>query len=274
MKNLLIPTDLNPITQNTLKYAISLCIKSNMKLFIYIANSANTQFTNEYATKYIKNIYGELNQKFEITQTEILIEDTFFSNAQLKEVTDKLNIDLVIIGLKQQSLKTTFFESHVSDLIDELNCPVLSIPQSYIDTNIERIGYATELYDISERIKEIVPFAKLLGASIEAFHVYPVFPQNIDIEKYDMKNSLDVLRNELNFEKINLHYIKTLFDNETVSGIREFLKIYKPDILIMYHKPRGIFDKLVMDGGSTNVIVKASPVPLLALNQKTVGRIS
>jgi nucleotide-binding universal stress UspA family protein len=273
MKNILIPTDLTDCTQNTLKYAINLSARSNIKLFFYHANSTREPDIKEYALKFIKNIFNELNLNFENEKAEFIIENENFSNAQIKSAIEKYNIDLVIMGASHEGLKTTFFGSHVSELINEVSCPVLSIPHGYTNINIDHIGYASELYDLSERVKEIVPFARLFDASIEAFHVYPVFPLVVDIEKYDVKSSLSQLHQENEYEKINLHFIKTPFDNEPVTGIREFIKSYKPDMLVMCHKPRGLFDKLVMDSGATLSVVKASPIPVLALNQKTACKL-
>ena len=273
MKNILIPTDLTDCTQNTLKYAISLSANSSTKLHFYHANATAEQGIQEYAHKFIKDIFTELHIDFESSHSEFIIENVHFSNAQIKGAIEKYNIDLVIMGASHEGLRTTFFGSHVSELIHEVDCPVLSIPHGYTDISINRIGYATELYDLTERIKEIVPFARLFDATIEAFHVYPVFPLVVSIEKYDVKNALSLLHKENNYDKINLHFIKTPFDNEPVTGIRQFIKSYKPDMLVMCHKPRGLFDKLLMDTGATLSVVKTSPIPILALNQKTACKI-
>lgn len=147
------------------------------------------------------------------------------------------------------------------------------VPHDYHELQIDRIGYATELYDLDDRIREIIPFARLFGASIEAFHVYPVFPQVIDVEKFNVKAKISNLSKENHYHKINLHFIKTNHDNQPIAGIREFLPAYNPDMLVMCHKPRGLFDKLTLDTGATNALMKISPVPILALNQKTACKI-
>lgn len=273
MKNILIPTDLTECTRNTLKYAISLGNKSKAKLFFYHAHKEKDQDIKEFGLDFLKNIFSELDLNIKTAQSELTIENSEFSDEQIKRIVEKYNIDLVIMGASHEGLKTTFFGSHVSELINDVACPVLSIPHGYSSINIDRIGYATELSDITTRIKEIVPFAKLTNASIEAFHVYPVFPQIINVEKYDTKHVLSMLQKENNYDKINLHFVKTPFDNEPVTGIREFIKTYKPDMLVMCHKPRGLFDKLLMDSGATISVVKASPIPILALNQKTACKI-
>jgi nucleotide-binding universal stress UspA family protein len=273
MKNILVPTDLLDCSKNTLMYAINLSKISKTNLVFYHAASTNETTTNAEFTATIKELYNSIDFVFDENFIKIIIEKTKFTNKRIVSIVKEHEIDLVLMGTNVDNLKTTFFGSHVSELIDELDCPVLSIPHGYSNYFIDRIGYATELTDIKERLKEIVPFAKLFNASIEAFHVYPVFPQSVDVATYDVKTALNQLKSSNNYDKINLHFIKTAFDNEPVTGIREFLKSYKPDILVMCHKPKGLFDKLLLDSGTTHSVSKVSPIPLLALNQKTSCKI-
>lgn len=41
----------------------------------------------------------------------------------------------------------------------------------------------------------------------------------------------------------------------------------------MCHKPKGLFDKFVLDSGTTISVVKTSPIPVLALTQKSACKI-
>lgn len=269
MKNILVPTNLSHNSDNVLKYAIHMAFKGNYKLMFYIANINNPVLTREYALKHITSVFKALNIDFAKVQTDFIIEDTFFSNTQIKAVIDKYSIHLVLIETHPKLYKNTFYDTQVLDLIDNAHCPVLLISPDHTDLGIERLGYATELYDLPERIKEIMPFVKKMEASIEVFHVYPVYPQNVDLNEYNVKNALLLLREESNYEKINMYFVKTNANNEIVEGISEFLKVYKPDMLVMYHSPRGIFDKLLMDSGTTLSVLKVSRIPVLILNHKT-----
>jgi len=273
MKNFLIPINIADSSARMLSYAISIGVKSKAKLFFcHATDSTNEASMDEYMES-VKHAYRKLNLDFDDALVEIIIERTSFSNSDIKQLIEKHHIDLVIMGASQEGLKTTFFGSHISDLINMVSCPVLSVPHKHLDTNIDRIGYATELIDIGQRVAEIVPFARLFNASIEAFHVYPVFPQTIDVETYDVKKSLTQLRDENHYDKIELHFIRTPFDNEPVKGIREFLSVYKPDLLVMCHKPKGLFDKLLDGTGATVSVVKTSSIPILALNQHTACKL-
>jgi len=57
MRNVLIPTDLTNCTLNTMKYAISLCSKSNTKMFFYHSSVSRLQETKLHAQEIISNAY-------------------------------------------------------------------------------------------------------------------------------------------------------------------------------------------------------------------------
>ena len=273
MKNFLIPTDLSECTKSTIKYAVNLGIKSKAKLFFYHANEKKEISNSVIIKDLVKKSFSDLNVNFKDFQTEFITEACDFSNQNILKLSADYSIDLIIMGASHDGIKTTFFGSHVSDFINDANCPVLSVPHSYNYTDIDTIGFASTLYDLKTRIKEIIPFARLLNAGIEIFHVYPVFPQKVDVKKYNSEKILAQIKFEYSYDKINFCLIKTPFMNEPVTGIREFVNSHNPDILVMYHKPRGLFDKLVLDFGTTISVVKTSPVPVLALTRKTACKI-
>jgi hypothetical protein len=132
---------------------------------------------------------------------------------------------------------------------------------------MEKIGFASELFDLSLRLHSIIPFAKRFNAHIEIFHVYPVFPQKIDINECNSEEFLDSIKRLNAYDKITIKFIKTAFHNEPLVGIRKYIETEKPDLLVMFHKPRGLFDKLALDEGSTPSIIKKSTIPILAVNK-------
>lgn len=266
MKNVLIPMNLSHDMHNTLRYAISLCVKNGSNLILYVSNDDRDLNIEESALKFVASIYSDLGLSFDTSTCMIVVENAFYDNDKIKEAVEKYKIELLIVGSSFDAYNTTFFGTSISDLIAELPCSVLTIPQAYSNLVLDRIGYATELVDFHQKIKEIVTFARCFGASIEACHVYPVFPQEVNVAKYDIKHALQQVRAENNYERIDLHFIKTSFNNEPVRGIREFIRLYKPDLLVMCHKPRGIFDLLTLDSSATEAVVKISPIPVLALN--------
>jgi len=269
MKNILIPTDLSNCTRSSLKYAIRFATISKTTLYFYHISIKSEKEIFPSFKEYVGNILKEKQVNPKDINIEYIVEKGIFSNQSIKKNIKKFSIDLVIMGASLDSFRNTFFGSLVSDLINEVNCPVLSIPQvPYKKFKIERIGFASELFDLKKRIKSIIPLAQLFQAEIDVFHVYPVFPEYVDIVKYKKEKILEKIKQEFQYEHISIHLIKTSFDNETIKGIKKYIDDRQPDMLVVSHKPRGLFDKLTLDSGITTALVKNSPVPVLAFNKK------
>ena len=126
---------------------------------------------------------------------------------------------------------------------------------------------------MKRRIKLIIPFAKLFNASVEIVHVYPVFPQIVAVEKIKKEKELERIKKENDYDKISFLFIKTTFDNEAVKGILKYINSNNPDLLMLSHKPRGLFDKLALDSGATESVEKKSSVPILVFNKKSISKI-
>lgn len=273
MKNILIPTDLTESATNTLKYAIQLGHKSDSKMFFY--HQGNDEAKNDpYFGDFIKSLYEELKIKFDSSQNHLIFERGEFSNEHIKKIIQKHKVKFVIMGASHEGFEKTFFGSYVSELINELSCSVLAIPHGHTDFKMERIAFASELFDLSTRLGYIIDFAKLFHAHIEVFHVYPVYPSHVDMKKFDPNKVLEKLKTQFEYDPISLHLIQTSYDNEIITGIKKYLNSNHPDLLVMFHKPRGWFDKLAFDEGTTPSMIKSSPVPILALNKKSTIKIS
>jgi nucleotide-binding universal stress UspA family protein len=273
MKNILVPTDLTSCTENTLKYAISIALKSGSKLFFYHVDVKPCQ-EPIHQKNLIKMTFKELDVDFDKVQSEFIFETGNFSNERIEKIIESHKIDFVIMGASHEGFRKTFFGTHVSDLINEVDIPVLSFPHGYNKLSIERIGFASEMFDVTKRLYSIVPFAKMLDAHIDIFHVYPVYPQAIDINKCNTQKFLDRIKKLNNYDNISIKFIKTAMDNEPVTGMMKYIESEKPDLLVMFHKPRGLFDKLAFDIGATPSMLKKSPVPVLAFSKKYALKIS
>lgn len=269
MKNILIPTDLTDCSSKTLEYAIILGAKSHSKIFFYTISQNRKPRFPEYFINCIKQKCDGLKIDFDTLQTEFISEEGTFSNDPITKIIKKHKINLLVIGAGREGHRSTFYGSHITDLINEINCPVLSVPNGISGFKIERIGFASELFDLSTRIKTIIPFARMFDSAIEVFHVYPVYPQEVDVKKFDSEKVLKKLKRENDYGNINIQFVKTSYDNEPVTGIKKYINSAKPDLLVMFHKPRGLFDKLTLDEGATPSVIKKSTVPILALNKKS-----
>jgi len=274
MKNILIPTDLSDNTKDTLKYAVKFSLKKvNTKLFFYYSSEEKKAENTIYLKDYIQTVISEIDIEPTQIDIEYISDKGHFSNEQIKKIIKKHSIDLVIICSSHDGFYTTFFGSLFSEMINGARCPILSIPHNYNGFKLDKIGFASELFDLKRRIKLIIPFAKLFNASVEIVHVYPVLPQIVAVEKIKKEKELERIKKENDYDKISFFFIKTTFDNEAVKGILKYINSNNPDLLMLSHKPRGLFDKLALDSGATESVEKKSSVPILVFNKKSISKI-
>lgn len=268
MKNILIPIDITDGAKGSVKFAIKLSVRSNSKLFFYYVSESSTSDIKAECYDFVKQNFSEINVDINTIDTEIVTANDVISNHSIKKITIEYSIDLVVLSVHYSGFYKTFFDSRLSELINKINCPVFTIPQTYRYSNIYRIGFASELFDLKRRIKMIVPFAKLFDATVEVFHVYPIFPQIIDVAKINKEKEICRIRKENKYENINFCFIRTDYENESDKGIFKYITANKPNLLVMSVKSNGFFDKL-----DPEIAAITSSVPILAYNKKSTSKL-
>lgn len=156
-----------------------------------------------------------------------------------------------------------FVSSQTAEVIRHSEIPVLVLPENYPYKPVRRIGFSTDLQDLTDRTRRITHLVKALDATLELFHIYPVFPPLFPIESIHTDSLLAELGKEIGHEKLNFHFINTHSDNDTPEGIAEYIRCYKPDWLAMVTSPKSVFDALI-NGSLTREMVGKLDLPLLA----------
>ncbi|MBC7920922.1 MAG: universal stress protein [Ferruginibacter sp.] len=268
MYTILVPTDFSPIADHGLTYAIGLCQRIGEKLIVLHATANDSAAKLNLLEEKIAPFRQTLASSVRKVSVEPLLEIGEFGVNTLEKIVQAQAVDLIIMGTEgRNGFANTFFGSHTSQLIGEVSCPVLVVPENYNGTTITSIGYTSDLKELNERLKEIVPFARQLEASIEIFHVYPVFPQWVDLENFNVHEQLASLRNDNSYEKISFHFVHTNQDNDIITGINEFMRLYRPDLLVMSYRERGMLERLFDHSRTKNMALQTN-IPLLAFPQK------
>lgn len=271
MKTILIPTDFGADTSNLLLYAAHLAVSEEAILYIMHATQGDVSIAETNLQEAIRFALSGFESR---VNYRMIVRAAEFSPALIHELVEELNADLLLLTTGEHiGLGNLFFGTPVTNLIATLSCPVLVIPRNYAARPIHHIGYATDLVELTERLQEIVPFARRLNAQVDVFHVHPVFPEQVSVQNYPTSQKAELLRRQTDYQAINLYFIKTDSDNDLQGGIHQFIDAYTPDLLVMCHQPRGLFDQLIFNAGDTLSVAKKPEVPLLALSGKTACKI-
>jgi len=183
----------------------------------------------------------------------------------LAEIAKQYNADFIIMGTRGASgLKKVFFGSIASIAIQNSEIPVIAVPDSYQGAKIQEIALATDLVNAEAKITKIIDFAKLFDAKLQLVHVYPNYPEMIKLDTFPNKKFVEELRAKLNYENMELFFMHTSSENDVHGGLKEFVRVYKPDMMVMFTHKRSFWNK-IFDGSRTEEVVYTTQVPLLAI---------
>jgi len=179
------------------------------------------------------------------------------------QCTEQDHIDLIVMGTKgSHDQVEKLFGSMSAQVIKSSKVPVLVIPESANDFQIKRIGFAADLHKIesAKKLDVLTLLAKMYGAQINIFHI-------------SMEND-DESISEAGRERMNLvdalagieHTFTTIYNEEATDGIVEFAEKKQLDMLAMFPRQHGFWDKLV-HGSTTKKVVMQIGIPLLTVHE-------
>lgn len=274
MKKILVLTDFSAVARHGLQYAILTCQLPNQHLILASITAENDSDVPDRLAHEAAQACQAMQIDYEASRFTFVTERGEFSVATIAGLVDRLSINVLIMGTTGA---TGFFgglmDTSTAQLIGHVKCPVLAVPMAWAIRPIKQIGYGTDLTDLTERITEIVPLARRYVAEIAIFHVYPSFPEWVKLDELDYHGIITTLRQKNHLEAISLHFVRTPDDNQIVAGIDEFIRLYKPDLLIMCYQEQNIFDQFLSQNSTKRIALQAE-VPLLALSPLTAWHLS
>ena len=270
MKSILVLTDFSDRAQAASEYAMHLAISLKADLLLCHA----LEITEQY---HVENHIALKNQTIKRLQEvgrhlhEVRPQDgeDDFSPAityatGLETLTDlagnvveKKDVALAVIGLSQSTSWTRFlFGSHTNDILDNINCPVLLVPESAVFKSIRNIAYATDLtFNNSSVISYLLKLAKPFGAKIRVNHI-SLLDLPPTSKEQEAQSSIIKMGAELVFRKIN--------GDDIAKGLLEITDSEPVDILTLVHKRYDFFEGLFHSSVSKQ-LAHSSKVPLLVM---------
>ena len=263
MKHILVPIGSSENSKNTLQYAIDFAQAVGAKVFVmraYQVLSKAGAFVNADATMEREtNLY-----------LRTLINSVTIGNAEVKMITAKgnvldsitaihreLNIDLVIMGPKSNSIKEEVFLGNTTgSVVKQLDIPILLIPEAYSFKPVKRVltAFKSGIINTEGVLNPLRYIINVFDAKNNLLLVKTPSHTNADLE---INNELNSIKNEL----------ITSENATTFQGVLEYFQAQNPDLLCVFRRKRGFFQKL----WEKNTVLKKefqSTVPLLVLRGK------
>ncbi len=189
MKTILCPTDFSKCSLYALLYAYEIALQSGAKLYLlhtyhmpviiplmekhlHPEPAASKQYEREISEK-MENLVAWLNKIYapaRVSTTYRIVPN--FTVDEVVKVTYEEQIDLIVMSTTETGeLKDIFLKMPVVRVIEETQCPVLTIPARASYTQIRRMLYITQADVVpAEELAFIKNFSALFNASVTMLH--------------------------------------------------------------------------------------------------------
>jgi len=277
MKKILVTTDFSSNSKAGIRFAIQMATQQECELTFfhsyYIMKPTSwgektfTSYENHEATKikaklekFVASVYsgmgilpGKINH---------VIASSFITDANIMKYAKEKAFDLICISRRGDGKMKKIFGTNTSNLILQSPVPVAAIPNTYKQTKIKSVLYATDLSDIEKEMKKVVEFAGPFGADIEILHLN--YPSDIVYNSKVIENIIHKFPKshiKYSLENINLLY-------NLVVNLQSVIKKRKPSVLVMFtDQKQGFFQKLFLSSSTAEYSLNSS-VPLLVYPKK------
>lgn len=281
MKTYLVPIDFSPNADHAAVFAIAMAASQQAKIVFFHITSTLVPTSAPLGTyeKRVSEVVEQHTQKLSMhvqglfreqqikhkPEIELVVKESIVLADALADYVAHTPVTMVVMGTKgENNLSSKLFGSNTSNFIRKSLRPVLAIPSNYSYKTIKHIAVATDLEHPDRDVEKVIEIAKMFEAAVDLFYIYPVFPPNVDIEKLDNDLILSDLRTQFDYQNIHLHFVHTDSDNDVAGGIDQFVKAYKPQLLVMYRHQRTWWEKL-LDSSYTEEEALQANVPFLSI---------
>lgn len=260
MKHILVPIGSSENSTNTLQYAIDFAETINAEVFVFRAYSMMTkagtiinmdEMMLRETNLYLRSIINSVDTK-KVVVKKITTKGEIIN--RISVIDKELGIDLIILGPRSNSIKDEVFLGSTSgSIVKHTTIPTLIVPESYSFKPISSIlaAFKSGILKKGGVLNPLKFFKQTFGATISLLLVKT--PDYTDKDLV-LDSKLDAIKSSL-----------TVTENATTfQGVLANLSQHNPDMLCVFRRNRGFFQKL----WEKNSILKEEfycDVPLLVL---------
>lgn len=175
----------------------------------------------------------------------------------LNDINKSETVSFVVVGKTgEQGFFETIIGSTASHLIDNVEAPLLVVPENYQSTIFAKLSYASQLeYDEEDYIKKALDFAKYSPHNLDLVHIQDSEEMNI----YPDEQFLDAILERFEKEKLNIVQKES---KSFKKGISELIEAEGISLLILTTHKRGLFQG-ILNPSKTKEVIKHTKIPIL-----------
>lgn len=263
MQNILVPIGVSQYAKETLQYALDLANELNSKVFVvdaYPMQANPNQISNFKARMEEENqsrIQEMIQQMMPATKAVQMVKSNADLLGTIKKLDREIGLDLIVIPPYSNDVdETIFLGSTAGSIIKRTDVPVWVAPigQSFAPPQIMLLAFKSGEVKNAQILNPLLHIQEVFNTALNLLLVkVPGFSkQNHALDDTILSRSKKL----------------TCTENATVyQGVLEHFQSVKPDLLVVFKRERGFFEKLL----ESNVIYKKDfycKIPLLVLKNK------
>lgn len=260
MQHILVPIGSTDSAQNTLQYAIDFAAAINAKVFVFraynVQSKAGTIINIDSIIERETNLYLRTMVKSVDTKgVEIkLIAAKGSTVDSVTAIDDELGIDLIIVGAKSNSIKEeVFLGKTAGSLVKQTDISVLTVPGGYSFSPMKNVLLAFKSGVLRSKTA-LNPMEFIADTFKSTVNLLLVKTPDYSDEDLVLDDRLKALESSLT----------TTENTTTFQGVLEHFQTHNPDMLCVFRRKRGFFQKL----WEKNTVLKQefhTSLPLLIL---------
>ncbi|WP_291792662.1 universal stress protein [Maribacter sp.] len=277
MKTILYATDCSEHDIAILQYAYELSAKLNASLILlhvfsippirlstirshkYLSSQDKVEKLNilkEYARKNIKQDVVKAQIKFQVIENASITEGIL---SVIKEEPPHL----LLVGMKDKHTARELFSGNIAKaLLEEVNCPLLIVPNMEGTHKIKSIVYASDFEkDDINAISKLVEIAEPFNVQIKILHIVM---NNENDEEEQMSRFKEVVKQKVEYQNIEFQLVS--YPN-VYDGLRNYISSNNVDIVAILEREEHGFLKKLFHKDLTKKIESNIKIPMLSFNQ-------
>jgi len=275
ISQILVLIDFSESADNALRYAIHLAkqFKANvilMHTYRLTSEKPMKHYVDHLSLK--KELEQKTHDNFLKLEKKLLLKsgldyefimEVGFVNDSIASLAKSRSVDLVIAGSKGIDSNVDVIGSTSLSIIEEIDIPVLFIPEKATYSGIENILFASDNKDIKNPVvlRSLRSFAGFLGAEV---HIVNVLVKKVEYRTPSQKANIATEKLDKYFKPVK-HSFHLEINEDVESGLNNYLEKNKIDIIAMMPRRQTLFDRL-FNGIHTKNIALHTKIPLLTFH--------
>ena len=279
MEKILCPTDFSSTSAKAVDYAVYIAQHAGAHLSLVhvlhlpIIDTSETALVAsellgeqmlEAAVK-LKALCRDLEEKHGANRNGGFTCDYILKEALLTDLAAELTsgggYDLIVMGTTglDNTMEELLIGSNTESVIEEVKCPVMSIPASAPPPSLNKIVYATD-YSVEDRnaLQQVVQLGSFFGSHIDVVHVVKPRAKNSSEEAEQFWREL-----QEQFPGVPLSF-QEVHSRHRDEGLKNYLRSAGGEVLAVVRRKKGFLKELFSQSLTERLTYQAE-VPLLVL---------